>query len=520
MLQVDFTNAFNRVNHDKLFRIMTALGYPPSLVHIVRQAYATSSTQYRTPHGDTPPMRVGRGTIHGDSLSPILFAIYIEPMLRWLRSGDRVCRLSPDNDSHAVDNLTYADDLCVLSPNLADARIQAAKISEYSGWADLTPNLKKSFVSVVLYHSARHRSLTSPAGLKLTRHRTEGQVPFFHSYLRYLPPTAPFEYLGITMTMALNWSFHQRRALAECRAHSTAVASSSLTSTLKLLTMQRWIQRKVAYAFLAVPYSNAEIDLLDRACAKVIHTAYGLHRGMPLALVRASVAEFGLGHTSLSVLYHVENTKHLAWTLNHPGPVAGQALETLRWQLRLLGHATDPTWQDLARLNRARQAYLVMATNSLSISVDGEKLGRSLSTDSVLHTVLSGDGNNPGPVVPAHSIRPILDVYPGGDGLFVRGALIHESDIIRQHNSKITSAHVRAHRMRSHLICQGGSPHAPRKPWNLSSPLLCAQLPLRPPVVAALGRHTRDTGRGPDPTQSESSWHARRPAGTTSVTLR
>jgi ribonuclease HI len=498
MLQIDFTNAFNRVNHDKLFRIMTALGYPPSLVHIVRQAYATSSTQYRTPHGDTPPMQVGRGTIQGDSLSPILFAIYIEPLLRWLRSGSRVCHLSPSDDSHAIDNLTYADDLCVLSPTLADARIQAAKISKYSEWADLTPNLKKSFASAVLYHSARHRSPTSPAGLALTRARTDRQIPFFHSYLRYLPPTAPFDYLGITMTMTLNWSFHQRRALADCRAQSTALASSSLTPASKLLTMQRWIQRKVAYAFPVVPYSNAEIDLLDRACAKVIRAAYGLHRGMPLALIRSSVAEFGLGHTSLSVLYHVENTKHLAWTLNHPGPVAEQTLETLRWQLKLLGHTTNPMWQDLARLSRARQAYLAMATDNLSISMDGEKLGQFLPTESVLRAALSGDDGNPCPTLPAHSIRPILDLYPGGDGLFVRGALIHESDMIRHHNTNITSAHIRAHRMLSHLLCQGGSPPAPKKPWNLSSPLTRAQLPLRPPVVAALGRHSRGAGRNPN----------------------
>jgi ribonuclease HI len=178
--------------------------------------------------------------------------------------------------------------------------------------------------------------------------------------------------------------------------------------------------------------------------------------------------------------------------------VAGQTLETLRWQLGLLGHTTDPTWHDLARLSRARQAYLVMATDSLSISVDGEKLGQALPTDSVLRAALSGDDGNPYPNVHAHSIRPVLDLYPGGDGLFVRGALIHESDMIRQHNTKVTSAHVRAHRILSHLLCQGGSPPAPQKPWNLSSPLLRTQLPLRPPVVAALGRRARDTGRDPN----------------------
>ena len=39
MMQVDFTNAFNRVNHRKLIRIMTDLGFPPTLVCLVHAVY-------------------------------------------------------------------------------------------------------------------------------------------------------------------------------------------------------------------------------------------------------------------------------------------------------------------------------------------------------------------------------------------------------------------------------------------------------------------------------------------------
>jgi ribonuclease HI len=294
------------------------------------------------------------------------------------------------------------------------------------------------------------------------------------------------------MTMTLNWSFHQRRVLADCRAQSTAVSSSSLTPAAKLLTMQRWIQRKIAYAFPVVPYSDTDLDTLDRACARVIRTAYGLHRGMPLALIRSPVAEFGLGHTSLSVLYHTENIKHLAWALNHSGPVAGQTLAVLRWQLGLVSHTREPTWSDLSHLSRARQAYLVMATDRLSLSVDGTRL--TPPTGSILRSILPP--NSPHLAISAHTLRPILDLYPDGQGLFVRGAMIHENDVIRQHNTSVSSAHIRSHRALSHLLCQGGTPPAPKRPWNLSAPLPRSGLPLRPAVVAALGRLSRSQAPG------------------------
>lgn len=56
---------------------------------MVRDLYTGASTSFRTPFGLTDPIQVDRRTLQGDYLSPFLFLVYVEPLLRWLHCGGR-----------------------------------------------------------------------------------------------------------------------------------------------------------------------------------------------------------------------------------------------------------------------------------------------------------------------------------------------------------------------------------------------------------------------------------------------
>ena len=86
-LMVDLKEAFDTINHQKMYQIMQDLLYPRDAVQVVRGLYENAFTQVVTPHRNTPPIKVQRGTLQGDSLSPFLFILYLEPLLRWLSVG-------------------------------------------------------------------------------------------------------------------------------------------------------------------------------------------------------------------------------------------------------------------------------------------------------------------------------------------------------------------------------------------------------------------------------------------------
>eukprot|EP00983_Pelagomonas_calceolata_P034465 1079742-Pelagomonas_calceolata.AAC.1 len=89
-LLVDFTSAFNTTDHDKLLWIMHDLGFLTDAVDDVKNLYQGARTRVCLPSGNfTNDIPIARGTIQGDTLSPFLFLIYMEPLLRWLHAGGR-----------------------------------------------------------------------------------------------------------------------------------------------------------------------------------------------------------------------------------------------------------------------------------------------------------------------------------------------------------------------------------------------------------------------------------------------
>ncbi len=89
-LIVDFTSAFDTTDHDRMLWIMYDLGCPTNAIEVAKNLNQKATTQVRLPQGGhTDQIPVERGTIQGDTLSPYLFLLYMEPLLRWLQVGGR-----------------------------------------------------------------------------------------------------------------------------------------------------------------------------------------------------------------------------------------------------------------------------------------------------------------------------------------------------------------------------------------------------------------------------------------------
>ena len=79
---MDYAKAFDCVDHNKLWKIMKGMGTQAHLTCLLRNLYAGQEARVRTGHGTTDCFQIGKGAHQGCILSPCLFYLYEEYIMR------------------------------------------------------------------------------------------------------------------------------------------------------------------------------------------------------------------------------------------------------------------------------------------------------------------------------------------------------------------------------------------------------------------------------------------------------
>jgi hypothetical protein len=180
---IDVSSAFNVINHTLLLGIMARLGFPDDASTAVKSIYTNSVTCIRNTNGVlSKPIQINRGTKQGDSLSPFLFLVYIEPLLRWLNCGARgyqhgclqVPHYSRCSLQHAASAKAYVDDIAIFAHTVEDMRKQIHKLDLWSAHACIKVNASKCAVAGILHGSCAQGICASAVDNKqLTRFYTK-----------------------------------------------------------------------------------------------------------------------------------------------------------------------------------------------------------------------------------------------------------------------------------------------------------------------------------------------------------
>ena len=79
---INYAKAFDCVDHNKLWKILQEMGIPGHLTCLLRNLYAGQEATVRTGHGTTDWFQIGKGVCQGCILSPCLFNLYAEYIMR------------------------------------------------------------------------------------------------------------------------------------------------------------------------------------------------------------------------------------------------------------------------------------------------------------------------------------------------------------------------------------------------------------------------------------------------------
>ena len=79
---IDYAKAFDSVDHNKLWKILKEMGIPGHLTCLLRNLYAGQEATVRTSHETTDWFQIGKGVHQSYILSPSLFNLYAEYIMR------------------------------------------------------------------------------------------------------------------------------------------------------------------------------------------------------------------------------------------------------------------------------------------------------------------------------------------------------------------------------------------------------------------------------------------------------
>ena len=141
-LFIDYDKGFDSVDHNKLWKILKEMGIPDHLTCLLRNLYAGQEATVRTGYGTTDGFQIGKGVPQGCILSPCLFNLYAENIMRnaGLEEAEAGIKIARRN----INNLRYADDTTLTAESEEKLKSVLMEVKDESEEIGLKLNIEKT----------------------------------------------------------------------------------------------------------------------------------------------------------------------------------------------------------------------------------------------------------------------------------------------------------------------------------------------------------------------------------------
>ena len=124
-----------------MWKILKEMGIPDHLTCLLRNLYTGQEATVGTGHGTTDWFQIGKGVCQGCILSPCLFNLYAEYIMRNAglvesQTGSKITRRN-------INNLRFADDTTLMAESREELKSLLMKVKEESEKVGLKLNIQK-----------------------------------------------------------------------------------------------------------------------------------------------------------------------------------------------------------------------------------------------------------------------------------------------------------------------------------------------------------------------------------------
>lgn len=232
VVSLDAQTAFDVLEWKYLFFVLDKFGFNSDLISWIKLLYASPKASVRTNDQHSPLFSLHRGTRQGCPLSPLLFALAIEPLAIWLRKEERFEGITRFGLVHKLS--LFADDLLLYVSNPVSSLPNILNIlSEFGKLSGYKLNLQKSELFPINALAKR--------------------IPTSHFPFKVVPEG--FVYLGIFVTSTLTDIFAKNflKLLDKCKHDFSRWSTLPISLMGRVNLVKMIILPKFLYLFEHIP---------------------------------------------------------------------------------------------------------------------------------------------------------------------------------------------------------------------------------------------------------------------------
>lgn len=266
MAWIDYQKAFDSIPHEWLIKTMNMYKIPAKLVETISKFMKKWKLQM-TAYGEseavtTDPIQVKCGIFQGDSLSPLLFCIGLNPLSQVL-AEDKINGYTTKGRKF-INHLLYMDDIKVYAKNEKALDQLLKKIEVITNDIGMKFGLDKC------------KTIHLKRG-KQQRTQGSGHILLSGEIMEELEPNQEYKYLGIKESGKINHGELKKTVSEEYVRRVRKILKTGLNSANIISAINRQAVPVLTYSFLVIKWKEKEIEGLDVKTRRML-TIHGCHQ--------------------------------------------------------------------------------------------------------------------------------------------------------------------------------------------------------------------------------------------------
>ena len=359
---IDFSKAFDKVNRPKLFEKLRAILNQDHWALLY--AYYTSTTiKIKGDRDDEPGFCTTIGVKQGGPLSPKLFALYVNDMIREVINSNTTCKI----DDIETGILLYADDTVVCTNNVNDQNRALEIINNYCLKHEIMINVGKTKFMFFNESQLKRRTVRIEIGNSVVEQVTK------------------FKYLGCWIECSLRNQEHiksrkQSILAAATKLRKIGLNSKEMSLEVKSFLFETYCRSTIQYGLTSGYNTQGDIKELMVLDSMILKVAFGLTKYHSTSMLLSAIKVTPLDKlvklrklqmimqllrydvTAEIITHQLTNSKQLPSKAFIKDVIGQQSLEedlTVDWLISTISNETDKLQEEQTREQETEKAVAI-----------------------------------------------------------------------------------------------------------------------------------------------------------------